>query len=200
MNDLYHAQRRWKSSPSRSCSLPSFTTPGLHDKLLQMPQPRQLLQMILQNPTLLSGVPFIPVVNAIKILISSRRIAPHLAWPPKVWLILYPLQNLMHRLLKRHIYLPCPSIGFLNPQIPFGSQSKTSLSRLLRIWHCGRCLPFILLPVIFQPFILLNTLHKLSYIFRRFYHQRLWQFIVLGQAQPKSTYSDLFITFFNLIV
>ena len=74
-----------------------------------------MLQMIFQHSALFDGMPLISVVSTIQILISPRRVSPHFIWPPKLWLIFYPIHDPMHRLLKHHIHSPhmCPGFWIL---------------------------------------------------------------------------------------
>ena len=77
-----------------------------------MPRPHQLLQVILQNPTLLDGMPFIPMISAIQILISSWWVTPHLARPSKVRLVFNSSRILCTGSLNITFTSPTRALGF----------------------------------------------------------------------------------------
>lgn len=80
-------------------------------KFLQMPRFCELLQMVIQYTALLGSMTFLSMVNAIQALIPPGRVSTHFSRPPKVRLILNTLEDLIDKLLKRHIN----SFGLLHP-------------------------------------------------------------------------------------
>ena len=59
--------------------------------------------MIPQIPAVLRSVPLVLMVLAIKALVTPHGVSSHLIWPFEERLILYLLQNPMHRFLERRI-------------------------------------------------------------------------------------------------
>ena len=57
------------------------------------------------------------MVSTVQVLISPRRVTPHLVWPLEVQLILDSIHDLVHRLLERYIHFPHLCFLLLNPQI-----------------------------------------------------------------------------------
>ena len=105
MNDLNYPQGRWDGVPSLLGPQPGPSIPQFQHELLQVPCFHQLSQMILQHPTLLGRMLFVPVVSIMQVLISLRRIPSHLVRPPKERFVLNPIYDLVHWLLERYIYL-----------------------------------------------------------------------------------------------
>ena len=113
------------------------------------------------------------VVLVAKVLVVPQRVSTHSVQPLEVLLIFYLLQNLMHRFSKHNINclrscrLRLPSkipSGFVivvtvRPKIPLLLRDNISLS-------------LTLLLVLFNPFILVNLIHKLVYIGNRLPSQR----------------------------
>ena len=66
-----------------------------------MPCFHQLLQVILERPTLLSGMPLIPMIGAIQILVPFGWVSAHLIKPAEMRLMLDLLQDFIYRLLKK---------------------------------------------------------------------------------------------------
>ena len=52
------------------------------------------------------GMPLIPVIGTVQILVSPRRVTPHLVRPSKVWLVLDPVYDSVHWLLTHDVHLP----------------------------------------------------------------------------------------------
>ena len=69
-------------------------------ELLWLPCFDQLLKMVTQGSTVLGGVSPILMVLAIKALIALGWVPSHLIRPFEIRLILYLLNDLIHRLLK----------------------------------------------------------------------------------------------------
>ena len=116
------------------------------------------------------------MVLEMKTLITLHRVSFHLIWSFKVWLILYPFQDLVHRLPKhRDGYLGSgrPSMSSkISPEtiivMPFRPKISSVLGNYLR-------LPLSLLLIILNPFIPINSIHELTYTISRFPSQKLPQ-------------------------
>ena len=86
-----------------------FSNLGLYLPLLGQPQILtnarlyELLQVILQHTKLLSSMTFLSMVSVIQALIPFSRVPTHLPRPSKVRFILNVLEDLIDKLLKRHI-------------------------------------------------------------------------------------------------
>ena len=124
-----------------------------------------------------------------KTLITLHRVSFHLIWSFKVWLILYPFQDLVHRLPKhRDGYLGSgrPSMSRkISPEaiivMPFRPKISLVLGNYLR-------LPLSLLLIIFNQFILINSIHELTYTSGRLPCQRLPQIVLSRQAELECPY------------
>ena len=68
-----------------------------------MPRFYELLQVVLQYTTLLGSMTFLSMVSAIQALIPSNGVSTHFSRPLKVRLILNTFEDLIDKLLKRHI-------------------------------------------------------------------------------------------------
>ena len=131
------------------------------------------------------------MVLAMKTLIMLHRVSFHLIWPFKVWLILYPFQDLVHRLPKhRDGYLGSgrPSMSSkISPEMiivmPFRPKISSVLGNYLRLR-----LPLSLFLIILNPFILINSIHKLTYTSIRLPCQRLPQIVLSRQADLECPY------------
>ena len=65
-------------------------------KVFQLSFSDQLVQIVPEVPAVLSGMPVVLVVLAIKVLIAPRGLSRHPIRPLKVWLVLDFLQHLMY--------------------------------------------------------------------------------------------------------
>ena len=142
-------------------------------KLFQLSFSDQLVQMVPQIFTILRNVSLVLMVLAIKALVTPHRVSSHLVWPFEERFILYLLQNLMHRFSEHNINhlsvgrpkLPCKIslrsviIVSVRPEIPHLLRDNFSLS-------------FTLLLVFLNPFVLINSIHKLKHTSNRFASQR----------------------------
>lgn len=85
--------------------------------------------MVLQHPTLLDSVPFLPVVRIIQTLNSPCQVSTYLPRPLKMRLIFYALEDLVHWLLEGSV----ASFGALFRALPEGPWfSLISLLKFLR--------------------------------------------------------------------
>ena len=129
------------------------------------------------------------MVLAMKTFITLHRVSSHLIWPLELWLILFLLQDLMHKLPKHNV--DClgssgPSMSSkisLRPIIVIPLQPKISLvlKNYLR-------LPLSLLLILLNLFILINSIHELTYTSGKFPCQRLPQIVLNRQANLKRPY------------
>ena len=101
------------------------------------------------------------MVLAIQVLIPSCWVTSHLGRPPEVWFILNPLQDFMKKLFECHVDLLGPDIRLLNSHLP--PRLEALRPWILCVLRNGRCLALTLLSIIFQPFILLYSPHKLMH-------------------------------------
>ena len=74
----------------------ALITIGMMQKVLQLSFSDQLVQIVLEVPAVFRGISVDLVILAIKVLIAFRGLSRHLIRPPKVWLVFYFLQHLMH--------------------------------------------------------------------------------------------------------
>ena len=130
--------------------------------------------MVPQCSIVLSGMSPLLVVLAVKALVAPQKVSTHSVWPLEVWLVFYLLQNLMHRFSKHNVNrlrscrLKLPSkispgsviVVMVRPEIPHLLRDNLALS-------------FTLLLVLFNPLILVNSIHKLAYTDNKFLSQRL---------------------------
>ena len=74
----------------------ALMTTGMVQNLVQLSFSDQLVQIVPEVSAVLRGISVVLVVLAIKVLIALCGLSHHLIQPPKVWLILDFLQQLMH--------------------------------------------------------------------------------------------------------
>ena len=143
-------------------------------KLLQFSFSNQLVQMIPQISIVLSSVPLVLVVLAIKALIAPQGVSCHLVWPFEERLILNLLQDLMHRFSEYRI----DHLGIGRARLPSKVLSRSVVIVLVRpkIPHLLRdnlSLTFPLLLVFLDPLILVNLVHEFAHTGDRLSRQRL---------------------------
>ena len=132
--------------------------------------------MIPKSSRILCGMSSVLVVLAVKALITLHKVASHLIWSFKEWLILDFLQNLVHWFSEHRVnHL---SIG--RPQLPSKVSPRPVIVVSVRpeippLLRDNLSLPLPLLLVFLDPLILINPIHKLTYIGCRFPSQRLPQ-------------------------
>ena len=119
--------------------------------------------MVPQIPTVFRSVPLVLMILAIKALFTSQGVFGHLVWPFEEWLVLHLLQNLMHWFSEYCIN----GLGVGRPRL----SSKISLGPVfiesvrLEIpppLRDNLSLSFTQLLIFLNPFILVNTVHKLA--------------------------------------
>ena len=134
-----------------------------------------------QRLAIFSGVPPFLVVLVVKSLVALRGVFSHLVQPLKVRPILNFLQDLVYWLSKYNIdYLSCG-----RPRTPHKVSSRSVVIVPIRpevpfILRDHFSFPISLLLVLLDLFILINTVHELTYAPNRFPSQRLSQ-IMLGE-------------------
>ena len=114
------------------------------------------------------------VVLAIKTLITPSRVSTHFFWPLKIWLVLDFFQYLMYWISEHSIYhlrgcklrlpnkIPTRStvVVRVRPEIPPFLRDNFAFS-------------LALLLVLFNPLVLVNSIHELAYTIDRFPSQKL---------------------------
>ena len=132
--------------------------------------------MVPQSLAALSGMPPLLVVLAMKVLITSQGVSTHLVQPFEIWLVLDLLQNLMHRFSEHSIHHLRSCRAKLLGKIPLGFVIVIAVRpKIPPLLRDSLTLPFTLLLVIFNPFILINPIHELAYTGNRLPDQRLPQ-------------------------
>ena len=79
-------------------------------------------------------MPLIFMVSTLQFLIPPERIFPHLVWPPKVWLILNPINDPMHQFFEGYIHLSLLWPWFLNPQILSRPRRQADMLGMIYDW------------------------------------------------------------------
>ena len=121
-----------------------------------------------------------------------HRVPTHLIGSPEVWLILYLIQYLMHRLSEHCINHLSNSRSSVPSKIP----SRPIIVVPIRleippILGDYLSLPFSLLLVLLNPFILINTIQELAYTPSRLPCQRLSQIMFGRRADFESSYGHI---------
>ena len=144
MYDFDDAKGRWHCSFSAFGCL-SYSTPLLADHILtQMPYFYQQFQVILKCPALLGGMPLIPIITAIQILVPPSWISTHFTGPTEIRLMLDLLQDFMYRFFKIDVYPFCSANGVLPPDLSSRLLLKAPCFGFLLVLKHSRGLPFIL--------------------------------------------------------
>ena len=128
-------------------------------KLSQLPDLDQLLQIVTQSSTIFYSVSTILMTLVIKTLITPHGVTFHFIWPFEVWFNLYLLKNLMHRLLEYcadHLGSRYPMSSKISP----GSIVIIPLRAKFSSFRGSHfCLPFPLLLIILSLFMFINLIH-----------------------------------------
>ena len=130
--------------------------------------------MIPESSVVLSGMPPLLVVLAMKTLIAPQGVSIHLVRPFEIWLILDLFQNLMHRFSEHSVY----HLRSCRPRLPDKIPSKSVIIVEVRpeipsLLRDNLTLSLALLLVLFNPLILINSIHELAYTNNRLPNQRL---------------------------
>ena len=109
-----------------------------------------------------------------KTLIALRGVSSHIIWPLEVWLVLYFLQDLVHRLPKHSINY----LGSSRPSMPRKISLRLIIvvplqSKIPSVLRNYFNLPLSLMLILFDPFILINSIYELTYTPNRLSYQRL---------------------------
>ena len=111
-----------------------------------------------------------------KTLVAPHEVSSHLVWPFKVWLILDFLQDLMYWLSEHYVNHLKSRRPRLPSKILSGSiivvADQPEISPLLKD---NLTLPFALLLVLLNPFILINSVLELMHTASRFPNQGFLQ-------------------------
>ena len=120
-----------------------------------------------------------------------HRVPTHLIGSPEVWLILYLIQYLMHRLSKHPINHLSNSRSGVPSKIPLRLIIVVPIRpEIPSILGDYLSLPFSLLSVL-NPFVLINTIQELAYTPSRLPCQRLSQIVFGKQADFESSYGHI---------
>ena len=130
--------------------------------------------MIPKSSAVLSGMPSLLVVLAMKTLTAPQGVSIHLVRPFEVWLILDLLRNLMHRFSEHSVY----HLRSCRPRLPDKIPPKSVIIVEVRpeipsLLRDNLTLSLALLLVLFNPLILINSIHELAYTNNRLPNQRL---------------------------
>ena len=130
--------------------------------------------MVPQCSAVLGGMSPFLVVLAVKALVVPQRVSTHSAWPSKVWLAFYLLQNLMYRFAEHSI----DCLRSCKPRLPGKISPRsvivvTILPKIPLLLRDNLTLSLTLLLVLFNPLILINPIHELAYTDDKFSSQRL---------------------------
>ena len=102
------------------------------------------------------------MVMAVEILILLCRVSGHFIWPLEEWFILNLLKNLMDQLSKHcinRLSVDRPYLSYIIPSWPIVIISvRPEIPSLLRD-HLTLPFPFPLLLVVFDPFVLIDSVH-----------------------------------------
>ena len=92
--------------------------------------------MVLEVLAVLRSVAMVVVVLAIKVLITLRGLSRHLIWPPKVWLVLDFLQNLMHWFSEYGVDSLCIGCSGLPYKVPLRAVAAIPVRpKILPLWR-----------------------------------------------------------------
>ena len=122
-----------------------------------------------QSSTIFCGVPLVLVVLAMKALVVLHRISSHLIWPFKEWFVLDFFQDLVYWFSEHRVNHLSSGRSQLPSKISLGLVIIVSVR--LEIPHLLRdnlSLPLPLLLVFLDLFILINSVHELTYTISRF--------------------------------
>ena len=132
--------------------------------------------MVPQCSAVLGGMfPFL-VVLAVKALVAPQRVSTHSAWPSKIWLAFYLLQNLMYWFAEYSI----DCLRSCKPRLPSKIPPRSVIVVTIRpkippLLRDNLTFSLALLLVLLNPFVLINPIHELAYTGERFPNQRLPQ-------------------------
>ena len=129
----------------------------------QFPFSDQLIQVVLQVPTVLGGMPRFLVVLAIQALITLYGISCHLIRPFEECLISYLLQDLMYWVSEHSVY--CLPVG--RPRLPckislWSVVVESVRSKISSLPKDDFCFTFSKQLVFLNPFILVNPVNELA--------------------------------------
>ena len=136
----------------------------------------QLVQIVLEVPAVIRGMPVVLVVFAIKVLIAPRGLSRHLIRPLKVWLVLDFLQHLMYWFSEYRIDSLCVGYSRLPYEISPWAVAVISVQPEIPPLLRYNLLFFFTLQLVFlHSFILIDPIHQLVHTGGRLASQRLPQ-------------------------
>ena len=156
--------------------------------------------MIPQSFVVLDGMPSLLVVLVMKTLVTPQGVSSHFVWPFEVWLIFYLLQDLMHWFSEHSVNHLRSHGSRLSSKIP--SRSIIIVYVQPKIPHLRKdnlTLPFALLLVFLDPFVLINTIHKPTNTPHQLLGQGFSQIVHDKQADLEGPYSHVIKIPINLI-
>mgnify|MGYP000860354580 CR=1 FL=1 len=117
-----------------------------------------------QSSTILRDVSSFLVVLAMKILVTLHRVSSHLIWPFKVWLIFNPFKDMMHWFLEHRADHLSSSKPRLPSKIPSGLIIIVPIRpEIPHLLSDSLSLPFPILLVFLDSFLLVNMVHELTH-------------------------------------
>ena len=140
------------------------------------------------------------VVLTIKTLITPSRVSTHFVWPFKIWLVLDFFQQLMYWISEHSIYHLRGCRLRLPSKIP--TRSTVVVTVQPEIPHLLRdnfAISLSLLLVLFNPLVLVNSIHKLAYTVDRFPSQKLPQAMLGWHAKLESANDHIVKVAINLV-
>ena len=130
--------------------------------------------MVPQSSAVLSGMPSLLVVLAMKALIAPQGVSTHLIRPFEVWFVLDLLQNLMHWFSEHnvnHLRSCRPRLpSKIAPGFVIVVAVRSEIPHLLRD---NLTFSLALLLILLNPLIPINSIHELAYTSNRLPSQRL---------------------------
>ena len=100
------------------------------------------------------------MVLAIKTLIALHGVSPHLIRPLEIWFILYLIKDLVYRLLEHCVNYLGSNMPSMYSKISFGPITIISLRlKVSSVKGDYLRLPLPLLLILFNTFILINSIH-----------------------------------------
>ena len=143
-------------------------------KLSQFSNLNQLPKIVAQSPTIFCNVSPVLVILIIKTLISPHGVIPHFFWPLEVWLNLYLLKNLVHKLFEYCANHLSSRKASMSKKVSSRSVVIVPLKpkvSSIRGNYFGLSLALLLIVV--DPFVFINLIHELTHILRWFLRQGL---------------------------
>ena len=152
----------------------ALVTTRMMQEVFQLSFLDQLVQIVLEVPAVLRGMPVVLVGLAIKVLIAPCGLSRHLIQPLKVWLVFYFFQYPMYWFLEHSTDSLC--VGYSRLPYEISPRAVTVISVRHEISHLLRdnLLFSLTLQLVFlYSFILIDPIHQLAHTGGRLASQRL---------------------------